>query len=48
MKLLINIDRRAALAHGIDAPHSTAEVDVDPAALTSEERAIRTEAMASN
>lgn len=46
MKLLISIDRRAALAQGIDAPHSTAEVDIDPATLTPEERAILAEAMA--
>ncbi len=33
MKLTVNVDQRAALRRGIDAPNSTAQIEVDPAAL---------------
>lgn len=38
MKLKVNVDQRAALLAGIDAPTSTVMLDVDPAILTQEER----------
>jgi len=38
MKLLVNIDQKAALLRGIDAPSSRAEVEYDPADLTHAQR----------
>lgn len=38
MKVLVNIDQRAAIAEGIDAPHSTQTIDVDPALIPADLR----------
>lgn len=38
MKILVSIDQKAAIAAGIDAPQSTAHVEIDPATLGEAER----------
>jgi len=40
MKLLLNVDQRASLIHGLDAPDSTILLDVPPACIPPEHRAI--------
>ena len=43
MKLLVNIDQKASILAGINAPHSTETFDLDPARLTPELRAFVSE-----
>lgn len=38
MKLLVNVNQAKALQRGIDAPSSTAQIEIDPAELTQTER----------
>lgn len=38
MRLTCKVDQAAALARGIDAPHSTVSLEIDPALLTAPER----------
>jgi hypothetical protein len=38
MKILVNIDQKAALLAGIDAPNSTAEIEINPAQMSQEHR----------
>lgn len=40
MKLLLNVDQRASLIHGLDAPDSTILLDVPPACIPPEHRAV--------
>jgi hypothetical protein len=40
MKLLFDVDQRASLIHGLDAPDSTILMDVPPACIPPEQRAI--------
>lgn len=43
MKVLVNIDQRGALAAGIDAPHSTQTIELDPALIPEDVRGIFSE-----
>ena len=38
MKLIFKVDQAESLRRGVDAPHSTVTLDIDPAKLTEEER----------
>lgn len=38
MKLVFSVNQREALRLGVDAPHSTVVIDIDPASLSEEER----------
>lgn len=38
MRLLVNVDQTSALRAGIDAPHSTTQIEVDPSSLNQDQR----------